>query len=140
MANRVRDVIKAVRRDNSKGDINNEKVERYQRELEEATEYFEMEKEKSESQKTHERYRRRQVVETGMSLESLIRPAQKVVEKPGTYFHGPLKKLAEEFNDIKTITAYMTMGQITKYSQKDDCLYDRGGNLVYNEKTQECFE
>tara|TARA_R110000765_G_scaffold215415_1_gene320229 strand:+ start:419 stop:841 length:423 start_codon:yes stop_codon:yes gene_type:complete len=140
MANRVRDVIKTVRRDNSKGDINNEKVERYQRELEEATEYFEMEKEKSESQKTHERYRRRQVVETGMSLESLIRPAQKVVEKPGTYFHGPLKKLAEEFNDIKTITAYMTMGQITKYSQKDDCLYDRGGNLVYNEKTQECFE
>tara|TARA_R110000737_G_scaffold158477_1_gene186721 strand:- start:372 stop:794 length:423 start_codon:yes stop_codon:yes gene_type:complete len=140
MANRVRDVIKAVRRDNSKGDINNEKVERYQRELEEATEYFEMEKEKSESQKTHERYRRQQVVETGMSLESLIRPAQKVVEKPGTYFHGPLKKLAEEFNDIKTITAYMTMGQITKYSQKDDCLYDRGGNLVYNEKTQECFE
>ena len=140
MANRVRDVIKSVRRDNSKGDINNEKVERYQRELEEATEYFEMEKEKSESQKTHERYRRRQVVETGMSLESLIRPAQKVVEKPGTYFHGPLKKLAEEFNDIKTITAYMTMGQITKYSQKDDCLYDRGGNLVYNEKTQECFE
>jgi len=140
MANRVRDVIKSVRRDNSKGDINNEKVERYQRELEEATEYFEMEKEKSESQKTHERYRRQQVVETGMSLESLIRPAQKVVEKPGTYFHGPLKKLAEEFNDIKTITAYMTMGQITKYSQKDDCLYDRGGNLVYNEKTQECFE
>jgi len=140
MANRVRDVIKAVRRDHSKGDIKNEKVERYQRELEEATEYFEMEKEKSESQKTHERYRRRQVVETGMSLESLIRPAQKVVEKPGTYFHGPLKKLAEEFNDIKTITAYMTMGQITKYSQKDDCLYDRGGNLVYNEKTQECFE
>ena len=140
MANRVRDVIKAVRRDHSKGDIKNEKVERYQRELEEATEYFEMEKEKSESQKTHERYRRQQVVETGMSLESLIRPAQKVVEKPGTYFHGPLKKLAEEFNDIKTITAYMTMGQITKYSQKDDCLYDRGGNLVYNEKTQECFE
>ena len=140
MANRARDVIKAVRRDHSKGDIKNEKVERYQRELEEATEYFEMEKEKSESQKTHERYRRQQVVETGMSLESLIRPAQKVVEKPGTYFHGPLKKLAEEFNDIKTITAYMTMGQITKYSQKDDCLYDRGGNLVYNEKTQECFE
>jgi hypothetical protein len=140
MANRVRDVIKAVRRDHSKDDIKSEKVESYQRELEEATEFFELEKEKSEAQKTHERYRRRQQVDTGMSLENLIRPAQKVVEKPGTYFHGPLKKLAEEFSDIKTITAYMTMGQITKYSQKDDCLYDRGGNLVYNEKTQECFE
>ena len=140
MANRVRDVIKAVRRDHSKDDIKSEKVESYQRELEEATEFFELEKEKSEAQKTHERYRRRQQVDTGMSLENLIRPAQKVVEKPGTYFHGPLKKLAEEFSDIKTITAYMTMGQITKYSQKDDCLYDRDGNLVYNEKTQECFE
>jgi|TARA_R110002110_G_scaffold350767_4_gene560768 hypothetical protein len=140
MANRVRDVIKAVRRDHSKDDIKSEKVESYQRELEEATEFFELEKEKSEAQKTHERYRRRQQVDTGMSLENLIRPAQKVVEKPGTYFHGPLKKLAEEFSDIKTITAYMTMGQITKYSQKNDCLYDRDGKLVYNEKTQECFE
>ena len=140
MANRVRDVIKSVRRDNSKGDINNEKVERYQRELEEATEYFEMEKEKSESQKTHERYRRKQKTEIGMSLENLIKPAQKVVEKPGTYFYGPLKKLAEEFSDIKTITTYMTMGQMTKYSQEDCCLYDRDGKMVYNEKTQECFE
>ena len=140
MANRVRDVIKAVRRDHSKDDIKSEKVESYQRELEEATEFFELEKEKSEAQKTHERYRRKQKTESGMSLESLIKPAKKVVEKPGTYFHGPLKKLAEEFSDIKTITAYMTMGQITKYSQKNDCLYDRDGKLVYNEKTQECFE
>jgi len=141
MANRVRDVIKSVKRDGSESGIKSERIEEYHRELKEATEFFNAEKEKSEAQKTHERYRRKQQdTEEGMSLKKLIRPAQKVVEKPGTYFHGPLKKLAEEFNDIKTITAYMTMGQITKYSQKDDCLYDRGGNLVYNEKTQECFE
>ena len=140
MANRVRDVIKAVKRDFYKGDIKNERMERYQREIKEATEYFDQEKEKSEAQKTHERYRRQQQVETGISLESLIRPAQKVVEKPGTYFHGPLKKLAEEFDDIKTITVHMTMGQMTKYSQKGSCLYDKDGKLVYNEKTQECFE
>ena len=65
---------------------------------------------------------------------------KKVVQKPGTYFHGPLKKLVEEFGDIKTITSYMTMGQITKYSEEDGCLYDRDGKMVYNEKTQECFE
>jgi len=140
MANRVRDVIKTVRRDYSKDDIKNERIERYHRELKEANEYFEQEKEKSEAQKTHERYRRKQKSESGMSLENLIKPAKKVVEKPGTYFHGPLKKLAEEFVDIKTITAYMTMGQMIKYSQEDACLYDRGGKLVYNEKTQECFE
>ena len=140
MANRVRDVIKTVRRDYSKDDIKNERIERYQRELKEANEYFEQEKEKSEAQKTHERYRRKQKTESGMSLENLIKPAQKVVEKPGTYFHGPLNKLTEEFGDIKTITAYMTMGQITKYSEKDGCLYNKEGKLVYKEETQECFE
>jgi hypothetical protein len=141
MANRVRDVIKTVRRDYSKDDIKNERIERYQHELKEANEYFEQEKEKSEAQKTHERYRRKQKgTEEGMSLEDLIKPAKKVVERPGTYFHGPLKKLVEEFGDIKTITSYMTMGQITKYSEKDGCLYDRDGKMVYNEETQECFE
>ena len=141
MANRVRDVIKTVKRDYSKDDIKNEKIEIYHRDLKEANEFFEQEKEKSETQKTHERYRRKQKgTEDGMSLEDLIKPAKKVVENPGTYFYGSLKKLVEEFGDIKTITAYMTMGQITKYSEKDGCLYDRDGKLVYNEKMQECFE
>ena len=140
MANRVRDVIKTVRRDYSKDDIKNERIERYHRELKEANEYFEQEKEKSEAQKTHERYRRKQKSENGMSLEDLIKPAKKVVEKPGTYFYGTLKKLVQEFVDIKTITSYMTMGQITKYTENDGCLYDRDGKLVYNEETQECFE
>ena len=140
MANRVRDVIKTVRRDYFKDDTKNERIERYHRELKEATDFFEQEKEKTEAQKTHERYRRKQKSENGMSLEDLIKPAKKIVEKPGTYFYGPLKKLAEEFSDIKTITAYMTMGQMIKYSQEDCCLYDRDGKMVYNEKTQECFE
>ena len=140
MASRVRDVIKTVRRNYSKDDIKNERIERYHRELKEATDYFELEKEKSEAQKTHERYRRKQKSENGMSLEDLIKPAKKIVEKPGTYFRGPLKKLVEEFGDIKTITAYMTMGQLTKYSEEDSCLYDRDGKMVYNEKTRECFE
>ena len=140
MASRVRDVIKTVRRDYSKDDIKNERIERYHRELKEATDFFEQEKEKTEAQKTHERYRRKQKSENGMSLEDLIKPAKKIVEKPGTYFRGPLKKLVEEFGDIKTITAYMTMGQLTKYSEEDSCLYDRDGKMVYNEKTRECFE
>ena len=141
MANRVRQVINTIKRDFSEDDIKNERIEQYHRELKEATEFYEQEKEKSEAQKTHERYRRKQKsTETGMSLEDLIKPAKKFVEKPGTYFHGPLKKLAEEFGDIKTMTVYMTMGQMTKYSEKDRRLYDRGGKLVYNEETKECFE
>jgi len=78
MANRVRDVIKTVRRDYSKDDIKSERIERYHRELKEATDFFEGEKEKSEAQKTHERYRRKQKgTEEGMSLEDLIKPAKK---------------------------------------------------------------
>ena len=141
MANRVRQVINTIKRDYFEDDIKNERIEQYHRELKEATEHYEQEKEKSEAQKTHERYRRKQKsTETGMSLEDLIKPAKKVVEKPGTYFYGTLKKLVEEFGDIKTITAYMTMGQITKYSEKEGCLYDRAGKMVYNEETKECFE
>ena len=75
-----------------------------------------------------------------MSLEDLIKPAKKIVEKPGTYFYGPLKKLAEEFSDIKTITTYMTMGQMTRYTEKDGCLYNKEGKMVYKEETQKCFE
>ena len=141
MANKVRQVVNTIKRDYFEDDIKNERIEQYHRELKEATEHYEQEKEKSENQKTHERYRRKQKsTETGMSLDDLIKPAKKIVEKPGTYFYGPLKKLAEEFGDIKTMTAYMTMGQITKYSEKDRRLYDRAGKLVYNEETQECFE
>ena len=141
MANRVRQVVNTIKRDYFEGDIKNERIEQYHRELKEATDHYEQKKKKSEAQKTHERYRRKQKsTESGMSLEDLIKPAKKIVEKPGTYFHGPLKKLAEEFGDIKTMTAYMTMGQITKYSEKDRCLYDRVGKLVYNEETRECFE
>ena len=140
MANRVRDVIKTVRRDYFKDDTKNERIERYHRELKEATDFFEQEKEKTEAQKTHERYRRKQKSENGMSLEDLIKPAKKIVEKPGTYFYGPLKKLAEEFSDIKTITTYMTMGQMTRYTEKDGCLYNKEGKMVYKEETQKCFE
>ena len=140
MASRIRDVIKTVRRDYFKDDTKNERIERYHRELKEATDFFEQEKEKTEAQKTHERYRRKQKSENGMSLEDLIKPAKKIVEKPGTYFYGPLKKLAEEFSDIKTITTYMTMGQMTRYTEKDGCLYNKEGKMVYKEETQKCFE
>ena len=141
MANRVRQVVNAIKRDYFEDETKNERIVQYHRELKEATDHYEQEKEKSENQKTHERYRRKQKsTESGMSLEDLIRPAKKIVEKPGTYFYGPLKKLAEEFRDIKTMTLYMTIGQMTKYSEKDRRLYDRTGKLVYNEETQECFE
>ena len=103
---------------------------------------WEEEKYKDESTKNHERYRRKQKsTENAMSIEELIKPPKKVVQKPGTYFHGTLRKLAEEFKDIKTMTYYMTIGQLVKYKEEDSQLHNiKTGKLAYDEKTAECFE
>ena len=103
---------------------------------------WEEEKYKDELTKSHERYRRKQKhAENAMSIEELIKPPKKITQKPGTYFHGTLRKLAEEFKDIKTMTYYMTIGQIVKYKEEDNQLYNvKTGKLAYDEKTAECFE
>ena len=103
---------------------------------------WEEEKYKDELTKSHERYRRKQKhAENAMSIEELIKPPKKITQKPGTYFHGTLRKLAEEFKDIKTMTYYMTSGQLVKYKEEDNQLYNvKTGKLAYDEKTEECFE
>ena len=138
MANRTRNILNALARDT----LQDEQAEQYNKESKAATDYYEKEKEKSDAQKTHERYRNNQKKhESAMDITELIRPAKKIEPKPGTYFYGPLKKLAEAFGDIKTMTYYMTIGQITKYEEKDNKLYHiRTGKLVYDEITKECFE
>ena len=103
---------------------------------------WEEEKYKDQLTKSHERYRRKQKhAENAMSIEELIKPPKKITQKPGTYFHGTLRKLAEEFKDIKTMTYYMTIGQLVKYKEEDNQLYNvKTGKLAYDEKTEECFE
>ena len=103
---------------------------------------WEEEKYKDELTKSQERYRRKQKhAENAMSIEELIKPPKKITQKPGTYFHGTLRKLAEEFKDIKTMTYYMTIGQLVKYKEEDNQLYNvKTGKLAYDEKTAECFE
>ena len=103
---------------------------------------WEEEKYKDELTKSHERYRRKQKhAENAMSIEELIKPPKKITQKPGTYFHGTLRKLAEEFKDIKTMTYYMTIGQLVKYKEEDNQLYNvKTGKLAYDEKTAECIE
>ena len=138
MANRTRNILNALARDT----LQDEQAEQYNKESKAATDYYEKEKEKTDAQKTHERYRKNQKRhESAMDLTELIRPAKKIEPKPGTYFYGPLKKLAEAFGDIKTMTYYMTIGQLTKYEEKDNKLYRiRTGELAYDEITKECFE
>ena len=138
----TRSILRKLKGNNNIDDKKYEKELQPERErLNKFLEREEEEKNKDESTKQHERYRRKQKsVESAMSLEHLIRPLKKVEEKPGTYFYGPLKKLAEDFGNIPTMLRYMTLGQNQKYSQDGNRLLNRSGKVVYDEKTQECFE
>ena len=45
-----------------------------------------------------------------------------------------------DFGEISLMLKYMTLGQNQKYSQDGSRLLNRAGKVVYDEKTQECFE
>ena len=138
----TKSILRKIGTESHREDLETERLKENYERIRINDDKLEEEKNKDELTKTHERYRRKQKsTENGMSLEGLIKPAKKIVAKPGTYFYGPLKKLAEEFGDIKTMTYYMTVGQLTKYSEQDQQLINiKTGKLAYDEKTQECFE
>ena len=138
----TKSILRKIGNENHREELENERLKENYNQIRINDDKLEEEKNKDESTKAHERYRRKQKsTENGMSIENLIKPAKKIVQKPGTYFYGPLKKLAEEFGDIKTMTYYMTVGQLTKYSEQGQQLINiRTGKLAYDEETQECFE
>ena len=138
----TKSILRKIGSEIHREELENERLKQNYEQIRINDDRMEEEKNKDELTKTHERYRRKQKsTESGISLEELIKPAKKIVLKPGTYFYGPLKKLAEEFGDIKTMTYYMTVGQLTKYSVKGQQLTNiRTGKLAYDEETRECFE
>tara|TARA_R100000963_G_C4620579_1_gene88179 strand:- start:534 stop:935 length:402 start_codon:yes stop_codon:yes gene_type:complete len=103
----------------------------------------EVEKEKDEGQKTHERYRRKQKSVDGADLTNLIKPSRPAAKKPGTFFYGTLKKLGEDFsNDIEVMEKHFTLGQSSKFrpckeTNKIYCLAT--GALLYDCETGEFF-
>ena len=137
----TKSILIKIGTENNIQELENERLKKNYEQIRINDDKLEEERNKDESTKAHERYRRRQKnSETAMSLDSLIRPARQIVQKPGTYFYGPLEKLAKDFGDINTMTMYMTIGQLTKYKEEGGCLYNKKGDLVYREDTQECFE
>ena len=141
MAN-TKAILRKLNANGEKPSLDNKLEEEMFNKMKKEVDIWEEEKYKDESTKNHERYRRKQKsTENAMSIEELIKPPKKVVQKPGTYFHGTLRKLAEEFRDIKTMTYYMTIGQLVKYKEEDNQLHNiKTGKLAYDEKTAECFE
>ena len=141
MAN-TKAILRKLNANDESSSMDNRLEEEVFNKMKKQADVWEEEKYKDESTKNHERYRRKQKsTENAMSIEELIKPPKKVVQKPGTYFHGTLRKLAEEFKDIKTMTYYMTIGQLVKYKEEDSQLHNiKTGKLAYDEKTAECFE
>ena len=141
MAN-TKAILRKLNGNGEKPSMDNRLEEEAFNKMKKQADVWEEEKYKDELTKTHERYRRKQKKsENATSIEELIKPPKKVVQKPGTYFHGTLRKLAEEFKDIKTMTYYMTIGQLIKYKEEDNQLHNiKTGKLAYDEKTAECFE
>tara|TARA_R110000744_G_scaffold46571_7_gene102929 strand:+ start:4098 stop:4523 length:426 start_codon:yes stop_codon:yes gene_type:complete len=100
----------------------------------------ETEKSKTEATKTHERYRRNQQ-RRAYTVELEVRLAKVSDKKPGTYFYGPLSRLAEDFENIKDITRHMTLGQNSKYQEKDGQLWNiKTGKMAYDSKTNKVYE
>ena len=102
---------------------------------------METEKNKSETEKQHERYVHK--LHKGVyEVDLEVRAARAEVKKPGTYFYGTLRKLAEDFEgDIKIMTRYMTIGQNSKYQEKDGVLWNiKTGKMAFNPTTKEVFE
>ncbi len=141
---RVSDIIKNTSR-------KKEDISKYDKELQKERERLdkfldrdEVEKEKSEGQKTHERYRRKQQSVNGADLTGLIKPARPAAKKPGTFFYGTLKKLGKDFsNDIEVMEKHFTLGQSSKFrpckeTNKIYCMAT--GALLYDCETGEFFE
>ena len=140
MAN-TKSILRKIGTETHHQELENERLQQNYEQIRLNDDKMEEERNKDETTKIHERYRRKQKnTESAMSIENLIRPTKKVAEKPGTYFYGPLKKLADDFGNIPTMLRYMTLGQNQKYSQDGNRLLNRSGKVVYDEKTQECFE
>ena len=140
---RVSNIIKTVSRKKT-DNIKYEKELQPERErLDKYLEREEVEKEKDEGQKTHERYRRKQKSVDGADLTNLIKPSRPAAKKPGTFFYGTLKKLGEDFsNDIEVMEKHFTLGQSSKFrpckeTNKIYCLAT--GALLYDCETGEFF-
>jgi len=104
----------------------------------------EIEKEKDENTKRHERYRRRQLQTGGADVSGLIKPTQIKEQKPGTYFYGTLEKIGKDFNgELEKMVKYFTLGQNSKYypNKEENKIYSsKTGDLLYDCNTKTFYK
>ena len=97
----TKSILRKIGTENNIQELESERLKQNYEQIRINDDKLEEERNKDETTKAHERYRRRQKsTETAMSLDELIKPAKKFVQKPGTYFYGPLQKLAKDLTQI----------------------------------------
>ena len=89
----TKSILRKIGTENNIQELENERLKQNYEQIRINDDKLEEERNKDETTKAHERYRRRQKsTETAMSLDELIEPAKKFLQKPGTYCYGPLDK------------------------------------------------
>ncbi len=98
----------------------------------------------TESEKRHEKYRRRQAMGGRFSPAAERLPIMTAEERKerdrdrpkwrATSFEGPIEKLIEKYGpDLVEVQRHLTLGQSMKYELTDDGkILDREGNTIYD--------
>lgn len=97
----------------------------------------------TESEKRHERYRRRQAMAGRVSPAAERLPIMTTEERAerdknrpkwrATSFEGPIEKLIERYGDLQEVQRHLTLGQSMKYEFTDDGkILDAEGNMIYD--------
>ena len=98
---------------------------------------------RSESEKRHDQYRRRQAMDgrspsAAERLPIMTAAQRKARDKDrpkyhATEFEGPIEKLIEKYPDMAEVQRHLTLGQSMKYEFTDDGrVLDREGNLIFD--------
>jgi hypothetical protein len=137
---KTRGIVTSINRRIRQEEYENELKEKNSEKMKAYAVQYEDERLKTEAQKQHDRHRRNQK-RKAHSVNIPVQPARKVVVRPGTYFYGTLRKLAEDFKTIEEMSKYFTAGQLIKYEERCGKLWNnKTEKMVYDPETGECNE
>ena len=134
--------------------LDDERTERMQRELDARQQQTDQKADSSglesvpeemltESEKRHEKYRRRQAMAGRFAPAAERLPIMTQEEREArdrdrpkwnqTEFEGPIEKLIEKYQDLEEVKKRLTLGQSMKYEfTSDGQVLDLDGNLIYD--------
>ena len=98
---------------------------------------------RSESERRHDQYRRRQAMGGRIEPAAERLPIMTAAERKArdrdrpkyhaTEFEGPIEKLIEKYDSLEEVQRHLTLGQSMKYEFTDDGrILDRDGNVIYD--------